>query len=70
MKKGIEKELVSYLRNREAQLHNELTESTRMFGAKHETTNYYLGKWAELSVMLDEFQIAPFTSEERQKIGY
>lgn len=64
------KELISYLRNREAQLHNELTEATKTLGSGHETTDYYLGKWGELSTILDEFQITPCTPEEREKIRY
>ena len=69
MKKGIEKELVSHLRKREAQLHNDLNEASNTFGSGHETTNYYLAKWAMLSNILEEFQIAPYTREEREKLA-
>ena len=62
-----QREMIDYLKKREASLYEDLALATKKDGADSQSSRYISAKWGEINDIMTDFQITPFTSEQRQK---
>ena len=65
---GTQRQMIDYLKKREANLYEDLKLAREKNGGDSQGTLYLLAKWGEINDIMLDFQITPFTSEQRQTL--